>query len=196
MNRNTELSKEDTSMNPKPSTAEIADRIRRSKKRSKYHELALLRFLKHLGWRSNEEWLQRFKKYLDKDDFERLGHFDFAGRRIPVSGPMFGWVDGFATKVVHGRLHIAFFQVKPRADGDYCYFEKKQLLSLFMLAELFEAPNVVVHKVLAGRLKRSWVFRKVTEQDLQLLVEQTLRFRRPALFRLDKTKVDWSPRVK
>jgi hypothetical protein len=185
-------------MKPRPvqSSAEIADRMRRSKKRSKYHELALLKFLKRLGWRSNEEWVSRFHKYLDEEDFERLGHFDFAGRRIPVSGPMFGWCDNFATKVVRDKLHIAFFQVKPRAEYEYCYFDKKQLLSLFMLAELFEAPNVAVHKILAGRLKRKWVFHKVTETDLQLLVEQTLRYKRPALYRLDKSKADWSPRVK
>lgn len=183
-------------MKPEVTQAQIADRMRRSKKRSKYHELALLKFLKRLGWRSNEEWVNRFRKYLDEEDFERLGHFDFAGRRIPVSGPMFGWCDNFATKVVRDKLHIAFFQVKPRADGEYCYFEKKQLLSLFMLAELFEASNVVIHKVLAGRLKRKWVFHKVTELDLQLLVDQTARYKRPALYRLDKSKANWSPKVK
>ena len=180
----------------KTDRSRIADRIRRSKKRSKYHELSLLKHLKRLGWRSNKEWIDSFQEYLDPEDLEHIGRFDFAGRRIPVSGPMFGWCDVFATKLVGNVLHLAFFQIKPRASLDYCYFEKKQLLSLFMLADLFEAPGIVVHKVLAGRLRRKWVFHVPTEADLKVLVKQTLRYKRPALYRLDKSKADWTPRLR
>lgn len=156
----------------------IARRIRRAKGRSKYHELSFLRYLKRFGWRVND----------GEHKGVRYQPVSYAGRRIPVSGPMLGWCDGFATKQVNEDLHVIFFQIKPRSKTAHCYFEHKQLVSLYMLEELFEAPHVKVHKLLVGRLKRKWVIYEISEDDMEELEAKAgyLPRGKIPLFRLDR----------
>jgi Holliday junction resolvase len=121
-------------------------RLRRRRKLGKHYELELRTMLLNAG---------------------------YTVRRVPVSGPSFGWVDIVAVNreknmVVGIQVRKGHFSM-PRYSKrkEIAFFPKLQIDSIKnFLDELYGFPGIQLIGVLAARFSRKrWVFHRLTEED-------------------------------